>query len=45
MSAIGFIIVTSMSCAKKPVPLPSHYTPPPFEDTGDIREWDTADES
>jgi len=43
--AIGFIIFTSTSCKKKPVTeMPSHYIPPPIEDSGDIREWDTADE-
>jgi len=45
IAAIGFILFTSTSCKKKPVSeLPSHYIPPPLEDTGDIREWDTADE-
>ena len=43
--AIGFILFTSSSCKKNPVSeLPSHYTPPPFEDTGEVRDWDTPDE-
>ena len=45
IAAVGFILFTSTSCKKKPVSeLPSHYIPPPLEDTGDVREWDTADE-
>jgi hypothetical protein len=44
LAAIGFILFTSTSCKKKPIEMPSHYIPPPLEDTGDIREWDTADE-
>jgi hypothetical protein len=44
LAAIGFILFTSASCKKKPPELPSHYIPPPFEDTGDVGEWDTADE-
>ena len=43
-AAIGFILFTSTSCKKKPIEMPSHYIPPPLEDTGDVREWDTADE-
>ena len=42
--AAGFILFTSTSCKKKPIEMPSHYIPPPLEDTGDIREWDTANE-
>ena len=44
LAAIGFILFTSTSCKKKPIEMPSHYTPHPLEDTGDMREWDTADE-
>ena len=44
LAAVGFILFTSLSCKKKPIEMPSHYIPPPLEDTGDDREWDTADE-